>query len=172
MQKNAVVKTREVRNNNLGKFFGPSQSYMGYVFIACGIFFISYSLASLLLIIPGGFMAFTYTGTIIDTDNRKIKPYTSFFGLIRTGKWIEISQFSRFNIVKSNRRYTSYSRGSVRFDMDISDIRLLLINRDGTRKVVVNRYDKFEEAHREMEELSGILFTPGNVVNNLLNSVD
>ncbi len=147
-----------VFNNNLGRFFGPSQSYMGYVFIAVGIFAMSYSITALFLVIPGAFMAFTYTGTIIDTDNKRVKPYTSLFGILRTGKWINMDQFTRFNIIKSTRKYTSYSRGSVRFDMDISDIRLLLINRDGKRKVVMNKYSKFEEAQKEMEELSGIFF--------------
>lgn len=146
-----------VRNNNHGKFFGPSQSYMGYVFIAVGIFTMSYSPYSLLLVIPGTFMAFTFTGTIIDIENKRVKPYTSLFGIFRTGKWFDASQFTRFSIIKLTRKYTSYSRGSARFDLDMSDIRLLLINKDGTRKVVINKYNKFEDAHVEMEELKDIL---------------
>jgi hypothetical protein len=34
-------------NNNLGKFFGPSSSYMGYVFIACSVFASANSLLAL-----------------------------------------------------------------------------------------------------------------------------
>ena len=156
----------EVKNNKLGKLFGPSFSYTGYVFIAAGIITISYSLTSLVLIIPGIFIAFTYTGTIIDTENKRVKPYTSLFGLIRTGKWIEVNKFSRFNIIKSNKKYTSYSRANLRLDMRSSDIRLLLINKDGTRKVVLNRYSKFEDAQREMNELSGILIPADEVLDH------
>ena len=119
-------------NNNLGKFFGPSSSYMGYVFIASGIFASTYSLLALTLIIPGAFMVFTYNETIIDTDNQRVRPYTS------------------------------YSRGSVRFDMNVSDIELLLINRNGTKKIILNKYTNFEDAHKEMEELNGILLPDGN----------
>lgn len=151
------MKLMPIKNNNLGKFFGPSSSYMGYVFIACGIFAITYSLLSLTLIIPGFFMAFTYNGTIIDTDNKKVKPYTSLFGIIRTGRWINADQFTRFNIIKARKKYTSYSRANVRFDMDVSDIQLILINRNSTKKVILNKYSNFEDAHKEMEELSGIL---------------
>jgi hypothetical protein len=147
----------EVKNNKLDKLFGPSFSYTGYVFIAVGIITISYSLTSLVLIIPGIFIAFTYTGTIIDTENKRVKPYTSLFGIIRTGKWIDVARFSRFNIIKSNRKYTSYSRGSVRFDMNVSDVSLLLLSHYGNKKVILNRYTKFEDAQREMDELSGIL---------------
>jgi hypothetical protein len=146
-----------LRNNNLGKFFGPSSSYMGYIFIACGIFASAYSLLALTLIIPGFFMAFTYNGTIIDTDKKRLKPYTSLFGIFRTGKWIDTDQFTRFNIIKATKKYTTYSRANVRFDMDVSDIELLIINRNGSKKVVLNKYSNFEDAHKEMEELSGKL---------------
>jgi len=152
-----------IRNNNLGKFFGPSSSYMGYVFIACSIFATTYSLLSLTLIIPGIFMAFTYNGTIIDTDNKKVKPYTSLFGIIRTGKWINAGQFTRFSIIKARKKYTVYSRANVRFDMDISDIQLILINRNSTKKVILNKYSNFEDAHKEMEELNSIL-TPDKLL--------
>jgi hypothetical protein len=148
----------KIHNNKFGKFFSPVQIFMGYVFIACGILFVSNSLLTLLLLIPGTFMGFTYAGTIIDTDNYRVKPYIDLFGIIRTGKWIDISQFTRFNIIKTSKKYTTYSRGSVRFDMVSSDIELLLINRNGTKKVVLNKYSNFEDAQREKDELSIIIF--------------
>jgi hypothetical protein len=105
-------------------------------------------------------MAFTYTGTIVDTDNKKVKPYTSLFGFIRTGKWIEANRFSRFKIVKSKRTYTSYSRANIRLDMNLSDIRLLLLNNNGSIKVVLNKYSNLADAQKEMNELSEILSLP------------
>lgn len=147
-----------VLNYNHGKFFGPSASYAGLILIAAGILTMSYSLTALVLVVPGAFLAFTSTGTLIDTANKRIRPYTSFFVIIRTGKWINIDQFTRFSISKATRKYTSYSRANVRFDMDVSAIRLLLLNHDGTRKVVINNYEKFEDAQKEMDKLSLILF--------------
>jgi hypothetical protein len=41
--------------------------------------------------------------------------------------------------------------------MNVSDIELLLINRNGTKKIVLNKYSNFEDAHKEMEELSQLL---------------
>ena len=146
-----------IRNNNLGKFFGPSSSYMGYIFIISGIVAINYSLLALTLLLPGFFMAFTYNGTIIDTDNKRVKPYTSLFGIFKSGKWIDANQFTRFNILKATKKYTTYSRANVRFDMNVSDIELLLINRNGSKKIVLNKYSNFEDAHKEMEELSQLL---------------
>jgi hypothetical protein len=102
-------------------------------------------------------MAFTYNGTIIDTDNKRLKTYTALFGIFRTGKWIDADQFTRFNIIKATKKYTSYSRANVRFDMNVSDIELLIINRNGSKKAILNKYSNFEDAHKEMEELSKIL---------------
>jgi hypothetical protein len=146
-----------VRNNNLGKFFGPSSSYMGYVFIICGIIASTFSLLALALLIPGFFMAFTYNGIIIDIDTKRLKPYTTLFGVFRTGKWIDADQFTRFNIIKATKKYTTYSRTNIRLDMNVSDIELLLINRNGTKKIILNKYTNFEDAHKEMEELGPIL---------------
>ena len=146
-----------IRNNNLGKFFGPSSSYMGYIFIISGIVTVNYSILALTLLIPGFFMAFTYNGTFIDTDNKRLKPYTALFGIFKTGKWMDANQFTRFNILKATKKYTTYSRANVRFDMNVSDIELLLIDRNGSKKIVLNKYSNFEDAHKEMEELSQLL---------------
>jgi hypothetical protein len=159
------------RDNKFGKFFGPSFTYTGYVLMAAGILTISYSLTSLFLLIPGMFIAFTYTGTIIDTERRRVKPYTSLFGFIRTGKWIEVDVFSRFSIARSTRKYTTYSRGNVRFDMNISDINLFLINNKRTEKVVLNKFSNFGDARTEMNELSLILF-PGYENPDLLTHIE
>jgi hypothetical protein len=150
-------------NNYHGKFFGPAQVFMGYTFIVLGLTCCIYSLTTLLLILPGAFLAFTVTGTIIDFENKKVRPYTNLFGIFRTGKWVEVSRFSGFKIMKSTRRYTSFSRGSVQLDMDISDISLLIINKNGTEKVVLNIYKKFEDAKKDMEELKISLMHLNNI---------
>jgi hypothetical protein len=108
-------------------------------------------------------MAFTFTGTMIDIEKKKVRPYTSLFGFIRTGKWIEVSGFSGFKILKSNRRYTSYSRANVQLDVNISDIKLLLVNKNGTGKVELNRYKNFEDARKDMDELKNALFPLNNI---------
>jgi hypothetical protein len=147
-----------LRFYNHGKFFTPVQINIGYIFIACGIFFAFYKLTALLFVIPGAFMAFTYTGAVLDTMNKTVKSYTTHFGLITTGKWITINGFNRFIIQRATRKYTSYSRGSVSFDMNISDIKLLLASPKGSNKLLIARYGSFEEAQKEKEDLSLILF--------------
>jgi hypothetical protein len=148
-----------LRFYNHGKFFSPVQITIGYVFIGCGIFFSFYKLSALFFLIPGLFMALTYSGTVLDTDDRKFRPYTCLFGMITTGKWLPFEGFTHFIIQRATRKYTSYSRGSVRFDMNISDVKLLLANKNGSRKILIARFDNFELAQKEKEDLSLILFS-------------
>ncbi len=145
-------------NNKLGKFFSPSASYAGYVFIGCGIFSAFYSLVALSLLIPGLFLAFTYNGTLIDTDRKRIKSYTSLFGIIKTGQWVSADQFTNFSIIKATKNFTSYSRANLRFDMKVSDIELLISNSRTTKKIVLNKYNNLAEAQKEMDSLRVILF--------------
>ncbi len=153
----AYIKT--MINNKFGKFFGPSASYAGIVLVAAGVFSltISISIVSVILILAGSFTAFTYTGTLIDTDNKRVKPYTSFFGIGRSGKWINTDQFTRFSIKKVTGKYTAYSRTNMRLDMKVSDVELRLLNKNGSKKAVLNKFGNFENAKKEMERLNSLL---------------
>lgn len=149
-------------NNKLGKFFGPSASYTGYFLIAGGLVSLTYSPVSLTLVIPGMFMAFTYNGTLIDTEKRRIKPYTALFGIYRAGKWISTDQFARFSIIKATKKYTTHSRGNVRFDMSVSDLELVLIKKNSKVKVVLKRFANFIDARKEMEDMTPFIFPEHN----------
>ncbi len=56
-------------------------------------------------------------------------------------------------------RYTSYSRANVRFDMNVTDVRLLLVNHNKTKKIIINKYRTYEEAQKEMNELNTYFFS-------------
>jgi hypothetical protein len=45
--------------------------------------------------------------------------------------------------------------------MNVLDIELLIINRNGTKKVVLNRYSNFKDAQKKMGELNMLLLTNG-----------
>ena len=146
-----------MRKYKIEKLFGPSFSFAGYVFIAVGIITLRYSLSSIALVITGAFISFTTTGTLIDTDKRRVKSYTMLFGIIRAGRWIEIDNSYVFKISKSRRRYTTYSRANLANNLYISDVKLEMAAPETGKKVLVNRYKNYEEASREMNVLSDIL---------------
>jgi hypothetical protein len=149
-----------LKKYNHGKFFGPSLSYAGLVFTAAGIFIAYYHPASLILLLPGLFLAFTTNGTIIDTENKRVRSFTRLFGLFPAGKWYSTGSFSGFTIEKVRSRYTTYSRSNIRLDTETTDIRLLLVNRNRSVKITINKYNDFERAHKELTELTALVF-PG-----------
>ena len=149
----------EIINNKFGKFFGPSFTWTGYMLLAAGLIAMSYSFTSLVLIIPGIFVAFTYSGTLIDPVNKRVKSYTALFGLFRTGKWTDIDKSSDFTITRVKGRYTSYSRGNQRLDIHTNEIRLLVVNKEKGLNIVLKKFRTFEEARAEMEKMKKI-FSP------------
>jgi hypothetical protein len=143
-----------VADNKLDKMLGPTGAYSGYFLMLAGIaatYF--FSLTYLLLALAGMFMAFTYDGAQIDFDLRRIRNYSCLFGLFRIGKWHKIDTFNKFHIVRSKRVYTTYSRANVPLTQQTTDIKLQLLNENGSLRVTVNKFRSFEAARREMSEL-------------------
>ncbi len=138
----------------LGKLFGQTFIYAGYFLIVSGVIISCFSITGLFLVIAGIFVVFTYEGTIIDFGRRRLKSYICLFGWIRAGKWQSVDHFRKFTIYTSERRSLVRSRrNSPSSALKDRDIRLALVSRDGSRKIVVNRYDTFDTARREMNEL-------------------
>ena len=142
-----------VKDNKIERMMGQSGTFAGYSLIVFGAIVTYFSITGLILIVAGMFMAFTYEGTLIDSDTKRLKSYTSLFGIYKAGKWINAGDFSKFHIYRSRRSSTTYSRGNVPLTINSSDIRLALLNEDGSLKVIINKYDSFESARRDMSDL-------------------
>jgi hypothetical protein len=142
-----------IADHKIDKFLGTSGTFAGYSLTIFGVIWTYTNLAGLIFVVTGVFMAFTFDGTKIDFDSRRIKSYTSLFGLFKIGKWHSVNSFKKFSIYKSNRSYTTYSRANVPLTLKNTDIRLALLSNDGSLKIIINRYNSFEEARNEMSEL-------------------
>ncbi|MBN1181107.1 MAG: hypothetical protein JXB49_02390 [Bacteroidales bacterium] len=141
------------KDNKTDRLMGPSGTFAGYFLMIAGVIGTYYNVTGLILVVAGLFMSFTYEGTIIDYNSARIKSYTCLFGLFRVGKWHSVSSFKKFSIYRSRRSYTTYSRANIPLTLRSSDIRLALLNDTGSLKVMINRYDTFEAARKEMSEL-------------------
>jgi len=142
-------------NHKIDKLLGPTGSFTGISLAVFGIvtIILGSSAMGIFLIIAGSFLAFTYSGTKIDFEKRRLKSYTCLFGFISYGRWIGINEFKKFTISKTRRSYTTYSRANVPLTVKSSDVRLALLNNTGSLKITVNKYDSFESARKAMAEL-------------------
>jgi hypothetical protein len=142
-----------VTDHKIDKLMGPSGTFAGYSLIIFGVIGTYFNLTGLILVAAGMFMAFTFDGTIIDYNSGRIKKYTCLFGLFKCGRWHNINVFNKFSIYRSKRSYITYSRANVPLTVKNSDIRLALLNNNGSLKIIINKYDSFEAARKEMTEL-------------------
>jgi hypothetical protein len=142
-----------VINNKIDSLLGPSGTFTGYALLIFGAIWAYSNITGLIFIAIGMFMAFTFDGTIIDFNSRKIKSYTCLFGLSKVGKWHSVNKFSKFIIYKSNRSYTAYSRANIPLTVKNSDVRLAFLNDDGSLKITINKFNSFETARKEMNKL-------------------
>jgi len=127
---------------------------VGIVFIVAGIGISFYLLSGLILLIIGAFVAFSSTSTVLDTDNKKIKLSNNFFGIIRVGKWTNITPIMKLGIKKVHKGYRFRSRSNRSLDMHNHDVRIVLFGFDGKQIMQVKKFKSLETAKTECRQLA------------------
>lgn len=158
-------------NNNLGKAFPPAMVFAGFVLIAFGIYIISQgSWLGILIVLPGGFIALTNTGIMIDPANNRYKGYTTIFW-IKTGSWKSLDDFPDMTVLRSNISTTAFSMGnrpSTTSKETYYDICLLTDSH--LRKLLIKRCRDFETAKVEITKLAETLGKRKTNYNPLISS--
>ena len=147
-------------NNKLDKVFGPSGTFAGYTIIVVGIIFAFHSIGSIILIIPGAFTAFSTTGTLIDTEKKKIKYYTSYFGLTKTGKWLDMNIFSEIRLSRSIISYRAYSRSNRQTETNKTGYRINFYSNSNKTRIPVMHCSDIQTARDEAEKISTLTGLP------------
>jgi hypothetical protein len=143
--------------NKLDKTFGPFGTSTGFFMFLGGIITTYYSFIGLFIIVIGAFAAFTSTSTCIDTANKKIKFSNNLFGMVPVGKWIDIKPDMKIGLKKSHKGYLAYIRGTQPMGIHFNDIRIFLFESDNTLIMPVKKFDSYESAKKELNNLSSIM---------------
>lgn len=139
--------------NNLDKSFGPTGSFAGYFLILAGLVATYTTLFGLILVVLGSLLGFTVTCTIIDFENRRVKFSEKLFGILPTGKWVDITPGMKIGIKESNMIWTAYSRSNRSIDIDSHDFRLLLFDAEGNEIMPIQKTNSLDSARAAMELL-------------------
>lgn len=115
--------------NRLGKSFGSSFSFSGWILCIAGILLTYNSIYCLLLIIPGAFIAFTDSSVIIDFDSKKIFYSNNIFGILKFGKWFSVGTDSTLKVVRNKSGTRMHSLGNRTIDLRGKSYKLILSNR-------------------------------------------
>jgi hypothetical protein len=121
--------------NKLDSFFGPAGVTAGIVLVIAGLIMTWYSISAVLLILIGAFTGFSYTGTLIDFDHKRLKYSNFLFGFIRTGKWQVLEPGMKLGIERSGKAYRTYSRSNRILDVEKKDYRIFLFD-DADKKII------------------------------------
>ena len=143
-----------ILKNKIEKPFGPSATTTGYVLLITGIVYLYFSLVGIILILIGAFLGFTYVCTYLNIEEKRVKFSNELFGLISTGKWIEITDQMSVGIEKSRRGFRTYSRGMRTNNIVVKDVRIILYDASGKKAGPLKKFNTHQSALNEIKDLS------------------
>ncbi len=148
-----------ILNNRLGKTFGPQLSISGWILLIFGVFFIM-DVMGMLLVVLGFFLGSMTDGVLIDVSQRRIRRYSSPFGLKLPGRWEEIGPQSGLVVIPFRKEYAVLSRSNLRSATVTSDFRIFLTNHNHQPRFPIMACQTKDSAISEADKLSGLLHIP------------
>jgi hypothetical protein len=139
--------------NKLDKSFGPVGSFAGIIVFLAGLGSLYFSWFSLILVLIGAFVGFTYSSTEIDFDRKRIRFLNNLFGVIKIGQWMNIKPGMKIGIIKSRKIWKTYSVGNRELDVTNEDYRLVLFESSGKKIMPVKKTDNMNSAKMELETI-------------------
>jgi hypothetical protein len=143
--------------NRLDKPFGPFGGSTGFFLLLGGLAATWFSPYGLILAAIGAFAAFTTTSTFIDIDNKRIKFSNDLFGIISTGKWIDIKPGMKLGIKRVHRGFQAYTRANQPVGIHNVDFRIILYEAGNDEIMQVKKFSDRESAFNGINELCTFL---------------
>lgn len=145
------------KRNKLDMVFGPSGSAAGLFILIVGLV-VSYNfIGGIVLVLAGAFMGFTSTSSLIDIERKRVKFSNNIFGIIKIGKWIDVTPEMSLRVIKSHKGYTTLSRSNRRLDIHVRDYRIVLIDKNNEEIKPLEKFNSLDEAKKELVLLNGEL---------------
>ena len=141
-------------HHRIDPFFGPVGAIAGKVVLLAGLSSAFYSAYALLFALIGAFVGFSSTGIDIDAGHRRVRQTNDWFGLFRSGRWIDVLSSMSLGIGESRSVYRAYSRANVPLDVKQRDFRIKLLDSDGRSLVTLRRKKNRDEALVELERMA------------------
>ena len=139
--------------NKLDKSFGPVGSFAGIIVFLAGLGSLYFSGLSIILVLIGAFMGFTYSSTEIDFSKKRVRFLNNLFGVIKLGQWMNVKPDMKLGITKSRKIWKTYSGGNRELDITNEDYRLVLYNSSGKKIMPVKKVDNMNSAKIELETI-------------------
>jgi hypothetical protein len=143
-----------VVSNKLDKSFGPVGTTAGIIVFVVGLAASYFSWFSLILVLIGAFVGFSYSSTEIDFDRKRVRFLNNLFGIIKTGQWMNVKTGMKIGIIKSHKTWRSFSGGNRELDIPLEDYRLVLFNASGEKIMPLKKTGNLEIARKDQDEIA------------------
>lgn len=144
-------------SNRLDKSFGPVGTFAGLIMFIAGIILTYFYFSSVLLILIGGFVGFTYSSATIDYKKKRVKFANNIFGIIPIGKWLHILPTMKIGLKEFNQTYRAYSQGNRNLDVSKMDFRIILYDSNEKEIMQIKKADTLDSAKADRDTIGNQL---------------
>jgi len=143
-------------DNKIEQTFTGPLTIMGITFLIVSIFpvFNGTWYVGIPFFIIALFFLFTWSGVIIDTENRRFKPYYMVFGLFKRGQWISLDKYLGLTLVPMKKVYATYSQSNRKSNSVSNDFRVYLIDHHKRPAFALKKCNNAENGKNSMDEFS------------------
>jgi hypothetical protein len=141
----------------LDKSFGPAGGTVGIFLMVVGAFTIHLSISGLVLLLLGSFMAFSGSGSAVDTAHFRIKFYNNLWGLLKVGKWEYVHPKMQLRLTHARMAYRVYSMSNRSVDVSEPDWRIFIHDGNSRKGQAICKFKTREKAEEELAKLSDVL---------------
>ena len=140
-------------NNKLDYSFGKPGIFAGVILMVLGGIVILH-IWPVVLVFMGAFMTFTHSGVQMDTEKGKIRLYQNLFGIIKSGKWRPVIQYTGLTIIPVKRLTKVMSLSNRSTTLEQEDIRIFLLDKNHKPDIPVKKCKSLADGQDRMDELS------------------
>ena len=107
-----------------------------------------------IFLIIAGFLFATYSGTEIDTDQRLFREYNKWFGLLKTGHWKSLDNYSGVTLVSMKKVHRMYSQSNRVNSFSEREFSIYLVNSSKKPAILLKKCKTQEQGQISLDEFS------------------
>lgn len=143
-------------DNKIERTFAGPLTIMGITFMVVSLILVLTGMwyVAIPVFIIALFFLFTWSGVVIDTENRRFKPYYMVFGLFKRGQWISLEKYPGLTLVPMQKVYAMYSQSNRKSKSVSNDFRVYLIDKHKRPAFALKKCKNAEDGKNSMDEFS------------------
>ncbi len=139
------------QSNRIENLYGPVGSYAGIVVLIAGLILVFSSLSGIILILIGGFVGLSDSSTTIYFDQKQMRFSNNIFGILKTGRWIKVTDTMKVGIIKKNTTWRANSQSNRSIDVTKGVVLIVLFGSKGEQLIPLKKFKSIEAAETEIE---------------------